>query len=111
MLGDHDLRLHEFRFIPAKEPGVQAELDESSSTLKCFFELFNEEVQTDLVKLINEFATYTIQQNNPCRWRSKYSKWYPITRYGLLKLFAVLISMGIERRSNLSDYWYLDSFN
>ena len=37
MLGDHNLHLHEFRFIPAKEPGIQAELDESSSTLKCFF--------------------------------------------------------------------------
>ena len=67
MVGDNDLCLHEFRFIPAKEPGVQAQLDESSSALKWFFELFDEEVQTDLVKLINEFATYTIQQNNPCR--------------------------------------------
>ena len=67
VVGDNDLRLYEFRFVPAKEPGVQARLDESSSVLKCFFELFDEEVQTDLVKLINEFATYTIQQNNPCR--------------------------------------------
>ena len=24
-------------------------------------------MQTDLVKLINEFATYTTQQNNPCQ--------------------------------------------
>ena len=104
MVGDNDLCLHEFRFIPAKEPGVQAQLDESSSALKWFFELFNEEVQTDLVKLINEFATYIIQQNNLRRRRSKYSKWYPITRYELLRLFAVLIPMGIERRPNLCDY-------
>ena len=65
VVGDNDLRLHQFRFIPAKEPGVQAQLDESSSAPKCFFELFDEEVQTDLVKIINEFATYTIKQNNP----------------------------------------------
>ena len=37
VVGDNNLRLHEFRFIPAKEPGVQAQLDESSSVLKCFF--------------------------------------------------------------------------
>ena len=67
VVDNNDLCLHEFRFIPAKEPGAQVQLDESFSALKCFFELFDEEVQTDLVKLINEFATYTIQQNNPCR--------------------------------------------
>ena len=111
MVGDNDLCLHEFRFIPAKEPGVQAQLDESSSALKWFFELFDEKVQTDLVKLINEFATYIIQQNNLRRRRSKYSKWYPITRYELLRLFAVLIAMGIERRPNLCDYWSINSFN
>ena len=111
VVGDNDLRLHEFRFIPAKEPGVQAQLDESSSALRCFFELFDEEVQLNLVKLTNEFATYAIQQNNPCRRRSKYSKWYPITRYELLKLFAVLIAMGIERRPNLYDYWSISGFN
>ena len=51
VVGDNNLRLHEFRFIPAKEPGVQAQLDESSSVLKCFFELFDKEVQTDLDSL------------------------------------------------------------
>ena len=76
-----------------------------------FFELFDEEAPTDLVKLINEFATYTIQQNNPCRQRSKYSKRYPITRYELSRLIAVLIAMGIERRPNLSDDWSINSFN
>ena len=35
VVGDNDLRLHECRFIPAKEPGVQAELYESFA-LKCF---------------------------------------------------------------------------
>ena len=60
-----------------------------------FFELFDEEVPPDLVKRINEFATCTLQQNNPCRQRSKYSKRYPITRYELPKLIAVLIAMGI----------------
>ena len=67
VVGDNDLCLHEFRFIPAKEPGVQAKLDKFSTAKKWFFESFNEEVQTDLVKLINEFATYTTQQNNPCQ--------------------------------------------
>ena len=36
VVGDNDLHLHVFRFIRAKEPGVQDQLDESSSALKCF---------------------------------------------------------------------------
>ena len=34
VVGDNDLCLHEFRFIPAKEPGVQAKLDKFSTAKK-----------------------------------------------------------------------------
>ena len=111
VVGDDDMRTHEFRFIPAKQPGVHAELDGTSTVFQCFIELFDMEVQEQLVTLINEFATYKLQQNNPATKRSRYTKWYPITTYELYKMFAVLIAMGIDHRPNLSDYWSMDTFN
>ena len=47
----------------------------------------------------------------PARQDSRYSKWYPATRYELLKLFAVITSMGIDRRPNLYDYWSMETYN
>ena len=110
-VGDDDLRKYQFRFIPAKQPGVHADLNETSTPCQCFLELFDLEVQETLVTLINDFATYKLQQNNPNRRRSRYLKWYPITRYELYKMFAVIIAMGIDRRPNISDYWSMDTFN
>ena len=55
-------------------------------------------MQETLVTLINDFAIYKLQQNNPNRRRSRYLKWYPITRYELYKMFTVIIAMGIDRR-------------
>ena len=34
-----DMRLHEFRFIPTKVPGVLADLDDTSTAYQCFTEL------------------------------------------------------------------------
>jgi len=84
-LYDVDERNHTFRFIPAKTPGVLADLDGNSIPLDCFATLFDTEVQEKLVSMINEFAQYLIQLNNPHREHSRYSNWYPTNRYELLK--------------------------
>ena len=78
---------------------------------KLFFELFDLDVQEKVITLINNFAVYKSQQNNPNTRRSRYTKWYPITRYELYKMFAVIIALGIDRRPNLYDYWPMDTFN
>ena len=36
-VGEQDNRLHAFRFIPSKEPGVQADLNGDSKAYQCFF--------------------------------------------------------------------------
>ena len=50
---------------------------------------------------------YKSQQNN--RNTCRYTKWYPITRNELYKMFAVIIAMGIDYRPNLYDYWSMDT--
>ena len=109
--GEEDFRHHEFRFIPHRDPGVHANLNGDSSAYDCFVELFTDEVQEELVELINEFAAYKVQQNNPATEHSRYNDWKPVTRYELLKLLAVLISMGITRKPSLCDYWAMDDTN
>ena len=47
----------------------------------------------------------------PARQHSRYAKWYPVTRYELLKLFAVIIAMWKDRRPNLYDYWSMETYN
>ena len=104
-----DTRQHEFRFIPAKPPGVLADLDGTSTPLQCFSTLFDAEVQEKLVTMINDFAQSKLQQNTPHQEHSRYANWSDLTRYELLKMIAMLIIMGIDRRPKLSDYWSLDS--
>lgn len=51
-----------------------------------------------------------MQQNMPVQSNSWYEKWYPISRYELYKMLAVLIAMGIDRCLNLADYWSMDTY-
>ena len=92
-----DTRLHEFHVIGTSTP------------LQCFGTLFDAEVQEKLVTMINDFAQFKLQQSMPHQKHSRYTNWSNVTRYELLKLFAMLIIMGIDRRLQLSDYWSLDS--
>ena len=109
--GTHDERKHEFRFVPSKEPGVHANLGGDSIPFDCFSCLFDEEIQEQLVYLINDYANQKIQLNNPPTRRSMFTSWYPVTRHELLKLIAVIIAMGIDRRPQMRDYWSMDPLN
>lgn len=62
-----------------------------------------------LINAINEYAAAKISINTTLRKESRVSKWYPIKRYELMKFLAVIIGMGIDRRSSIDDYWRLDS--
>ena len=103
-----DQRMHNFRFIPNKIPGLQLDLGEQNSPIEFFFELFSDDVQLDLVNMINEFAVSKIQQNNPPKRRSLYSRWKPINHYELIKFLAVCIAMGLDRKPSIKDYWSLE---
>ena len=100
-----DSRKHEFRFIPSKQPGVNADLNGDSTPLDCFFTLFDEEVQENLISYINNFAEHTLRTKLPASRASRFQEWYPVTRYELLKFIAVLIQMGIDKRPTIPEYW------
>lgn len=104
---NYDSRNHEFRFIPNKQPGVTCDLDGDSTPLDCFFELFDAEVQEQMVSYINSFAQHTLTTKLPATRASRFQNWYPVTTYELLKFLAVLIQMGIDKRPTIDAYWSL----
>lgn len=106
--GDSDSRKHEFRFLPKREPGVYASLNEDSTPIDCFFELFDREIQDELILYINEYANHRLSTALPATRGSRFKNWTPLTRYELLKFLAVIIAMGIDKRPCLEDYWSLD---
>ena len=80
-------------FQPQHTPGVREHIDDKYTTIDCFFELFTVEVQECLVTLINEHAQLKCAINNPPTKYSLYASWSPITRYELIKFFAITIAM------------------
>ena len=58
--------------------------------------------------MINDFAHYKIQLNTPCLRRSVYKSWIPVTQYDLTKMIVLLITMGLDKRLHISDYWSTD---
>ena len=96
-----------FPFEPAQQriPGVQAHLDENSSESDCLFELLSGDILDDMIRMINEFGEYKKLINNPPKRRSVYNTWKPIDRHELLKFLAVLIAMGLNKKTSIKDYW------
>lgn len=97
------------RFIPNKPPGLQANLNDESSVIDCFSELFNDAILDSLRKTINEYAAAKITQNLPARKKSIAYNWTPITKSEVCKLLAVLIAMGITKKPSIKSYWSTDS--
>ena len=85
--------------------GVQAELDETSTPLKCFNTLFNNAIGDQLILDINSFAEQRITQQSPLSQRSTLRDWVPIGRCELFKLLAVLIAMGMNKKNDIKNYW------
>ena len=108
--GDNDTRKYNFRFVPDREPGVHADLDEGSTPLDCFFELFDDDIQDELVTFINEYAAHKLATVFPATKGSRFKSWTPMSKYELLKFLAVITAMGIDKRPCLEDYWSLDSY-
>ena len=67
------VQTHSFRFCPNNKPGVNPKLDENSTILDCFKELFSDKIQDELVEFIKCFAIYKMQINSPCLSSSIFS--------------------------------------
>ena len=102
--GDNDTRNYNFRFVPDREPGVHADLDEGSTPLDCFFELFDDDIQDELVTFINEYAAQKLATVFPATKGSRFKSWTPMSKYEFLKLLAVITAMGIDKKPCLEDY-------
>ena len=95
---------HRIRFTPHRSPGVKEGVD-TSTELKSFNLLFDDEVKDYLVNYINTFAAMKCQQNNPPKRYSVFASWYDVTRSELDKFLAILINIGIQNKPSIKNYW------
>ena len=95
---------HRIRFTPHRSPGVKEGVD-TSTELKSFNLLFDDEVKDYLVNYINTFAAMKCQQNNPPKRYSVFASWYDVTRSELDKFLAVPINTGIQNKPSIKNYW------
>ncbi|XP_005096437.1 piggyBac transposable element-derived protein 4 [Aplysia californica] len=87
-------------------PGVNANLDQSSSPLDCLKVILTQDIIDDLNKSTNEYAEERCRPQRPCiRKRSVHQTWEPVSEYERVKFFCVLIAMGLEVRPSVHDYW------
>ncbi|GFN77996.1 PiggyBac transposable element-derived protein 4 [Plakobranchus ocellatus] len=95
-----------FRFVPKSEVGVNRTIvNENSNELDCFSAIITDEVLETLTRTTNDFAKVQVQKNTPARKRSRFLTWVNTTCSEMLKLFAVVIMMGVDPRPSIRDYW------
>ena len=90
--------------------GSQLDLGEEATPYEFFNSLVTDEILDDLVSYINSYAGVFLQKNNPLKKHSRLHQWDPITRSDFLKFLAILISIGIDHRPKISDYWSTKSY-
>lgn len=96
-----------FRLLPkdGKQPGLNdALISETSTVLDCYRTLIADDVIDAMIQSINEYAELQIMKNTPARRRSWFAGWQPVTKYELLKFFAVMNAMGLDPRPHVRDF-------
>ena len=97
---------NDYPFNPRKKPGICAQgITPGCDVFTCFNSVFSEDIMSDMVDMINAYAALKIQINTPARRRSLFHDWKDVTLGELYKFFAVLISMSLDKRPGIKDYW------
>lgn len=85
--------------------GVNPDLHVGASPYECYSMLFDDEIMTTLIQSINEFASYKMRINNPAKKRSRLPGWHDLDMYELFRFMAVTMTMGIDKRPSVRDYF------
>ncbi|GFO02856.1 PiggyBac transposable element-derived protein 4 [Plakobranchus ocellatus] len=88
-----------------RAPGVDAPLNDESTPLDYFCQLFGEQVRDTLISSINDYAAHKVAMNTPAKKYSVYQNWKPITLYELYKFLAVIVQIGLDLKPQIRDYW------
>jgi len=83
--------------------GIKADLDESSSALRIFSELFPEALFERIASETNRY-----EQQHPSRHYTHARNWTDVTTDELRVFFALMMLMGHIQKPSLSSYWSTD---
>ena len=96
----------EFEFEPTGDIGVKEGLFGKLPTeLECFFALFTANIVAKFITQINSYAQHKVNINTPATKRSRFGSWENIRESEVYKLIAVLMTMGMDSRPSIRDYW------
>ena len=73
--------------------------------------MFGEDFVDLLVKETNTYGDNKIQAKGTIPKSSRLHKWYHTNREELLAFLAVVVNMGLIRKSSLKDYWNLKEWS
>ena len=84
---------------------LRGSLDNNSTPLDCLYSILTYDILEDLLVMINEFAALKTEHPPPPKKWSIYAGWKPINKHELLKFLSVLITMGLDHKPSVKDYW------
>lgn len=93
-----------FPFLPSRPSGVQNGV-KTDTEINSFQEMFTDEIIEYLCRMINEYGAVKCQMNVPVVKYKLYRNWSPVTASEICKFLAITISMGLNQRSSISEYW------
>ena len=93
-----------FDFIPSKTPGVQDHVH-FDTELESLQVLLTDAIVDHIVDMVNQYASLQVEIHTPAQKRSRFGSWVDITPGEFYKVLAILITMGLNKKPTIKDYW------
>ena len=84
--------------------GLTCEIPESPEPIDFFNMLFDDDFWQIMVNETNRYAQRKIDNDN-LKPHSRFRSWKPVTYEEMKIFFALVISMGLTKKNDISDYW------
>ncbi|XP_006824945.1 uncharacterized protein LOC102803791 [Saccoglossus kowalevskii] len=94
------LHCHSEKPFTGPEPGPNIHIAENSTPLDAFHTIFAHRLMKKLRKETNKYAEW--KQNKKCK---KDVLWYPVTDEEMKAFLGIVITMGVDPKMALNDYW------
>lgn len=102
-----DICRNTFDFIPSKTSGVQGHV-QFQTELESLQVLLTDAIVDHIVDMVNQYACLQVQIHTPAQKRSRYGSWVDVTPGEFYKVLALLITMGLNKKPTIKDYWSTD---
>jgi hypothetical protein len=90
-------------------PGLRCDLPDQATPMDFFYLLFDEGMWDILVTETNKYAQRRIENEN-LKPYSRLNDWCDVTVDEMKVFFALVIAMGLVRKSDIAQYWSIKEY-